>query len=159
MIAAIINIHAMDPARPRHQLYSLINPLVVNPLQVDWPTVFTMLDKMQGTFPINTYLTHRGMSLLSIAVRTRNILAAKKLLEEYKANANMPELRNQRPLIIAILNQDLPMIQLLLKYGADPYAEDRNGHNSFLFSYSSGNKTIQDLLEVAADIKYRNPQQ
>lgn len=145
-ILTSMHIFAMQP--PRHQLYSLINPLIANPHRVDWPAVFAVLDEMQGAFPINAYRTNRGMSLLGIAVRTNNILAAKKLLEEYGAVANTPELRNQRPLIIAILHQDLPMIQLLLKYGANPYAEDSNGRDSFHFSQLSGNTRIEELLDL-----------
>lgn len=154
-ILTTIGTLAMQPPRPA--LYYVLDPLVARPLHIDWYAVFGMLDKMEGTLSINAYRTPKGLSLLYLTILSRNLIAAKKLLEEYHADPNALNQGSLPLLIAAISHQDLPMIQLLLKYGADLYAEDHSGRNSLNYAYASDNSTIQQLLE--SYIEYRNPQQ
>lgn len=152
-----LNVFAMQPPRPA--VYYLIDSLVANPFDIDWDNVFAVLDKMQGTISVNAYrMTDSDSSLMSLALLDNgNLLAAKKLIEKYGANPNTTML--QTPLLIwAIVEENLPMIQLLLKYGANPYLKDSYGQDSFYHAYEgSDDTTIHELFEAYA--KYRNPLQ
>ena len=57
------------------------------------------------------------------------------------------------PLIFAIFYRDLGIMKYLLDNGADPYIEDDNGKNSFLWACSSGNvDVIKMLVEFYPDL-------
>ena len=154
-ITATISTLAMQPPRPA--MYYLIDSLVANPFDIDWDNVFAVLDKMQGTISVNAYrMANSDSSLIGLAVGDGNLLAVKKLIEEYGANPNTTT--RQTPLLTsAIFHRNLPMIQLLLKYGANPYAKDGDGHDSFYHAYLRDDRIIHELLEAYA--KYRNPLQ
>ena len=50
------------------------------------------------------------------------------------------------PLIFAIFYRDLGIMKYLLDKGADPYIEDDNGKNSFLWACGSGNVNVIKML-------------
>jgi hypothetical protein len=143
-----INTYAMQ--HPRHALYTLIDQLVEDERSIDWDQIFGMLNKMQGTISVNAYRKAVDqMSLLDMAITTGNLLAAKKLLKEYKADPNTANPRiGQTPLIYAIIRQDLPMIQLLLHHGANPYQKNNYGIDSFYYANTKNNPAINNLLEA-----------
>ncbi len=112
--------------RQQHELarpatYKMLDPLVQ---QSNWPAVFHILDQMQGVISVNEYRYH-GDTLLTFAVGTKNISAAKTLLEKYKANPNVTSLSfsglGLSPLMQACITGDLAMVKLLLSYKANPF--------------------------------------
>ena len=59
------------------------------------------------------------------------------------------------PLIFAIFYRDLGIMKYLLDNGADPYIEDDNGKNSFLWACGSGNvEVIKMLAEFDSNLVY-----
>lgn len=107
--------------------------------KIDWPSVFRIIDSMQGVIDVNEYRTRQmGLTLLERAADAGNLLAAKTLLEKYKANPNLtarkPHMRGMpippNALMMASSKGDLAMVGLLLKHGADPSITDINGSNS-----------------------------
>jgi len=105
---------------------------------IDWPAVFAILDSMQGVINVNEYYTPVDKDILLVAaIQGGKILAAKTLLEKYKANPNQPEhssLAGRRPLMFACENNDLPMVKLLLLHGADPNLKDVFGRDCFYYA-------------------------
>jgi hypothetical protein len=96
---------------------------------VDWPAVFAILDKVPA-IGVNEYATYGSSEpLLWIAVAQGNFLAAKTLLEKYKANPNFGQCtndhadnekcnRNRTLLVLAREKGDLTMAILLRQHGA-----------------------------------------
>lgn len=94
---------------------------------VNWPTVFNILDSMRGVISVNEYRTFTyNYPLLWLAVKQNNLLVAKILLEKYKANPNIlvdlpffvgeEEPKPMSPLMLAREQGDKAMINLLSKY-------------------------------------------
>jgi hypothetical protein len=136
-------IAAAESNRPA--TYRMIDVVLADTPRVNWNAVFAILDTMKGTISVNEYSNKKGMSLLHIAVIKRSLLAAKELLEKYKANPNLQDSFGNTPLIFASSEKgDVPMVKLLLKYGADPYLQSRYGQNSFRVTL---NPAIETLLK------------
>lgn len=152
LLMTIVTITTTIITHTMHQptLYSVLDPLVQDQRYVDWDQVFTILDNMRGTISVNAYRQPESqMSLLDIAVETKNLLAAKKLLEKYNADPNAANPRiGQTPLIYAIGTQDLTMIKLLLHHGANPYQKNKYGIDSFYYATTKNNAAINNALEA-----------
>jgi hypothetical protein len=99
---------------------------------VDWPAVFRILDSMRGVIDVNEYATYDNQyPLLWIAVQQGNFLAAKTLLEKYKANPNFGLCTGEHAkdeecnmddslLVLARKKGDVAMGALLTQHGAHP---------------------------------------
>ena len=62
---------------------------------------------------------------------------------------------NAIPLMFAVFYRDLGIMKYLLDNGADPYIEDDNGKNSFLWACGSGNvEVIKMLAEFDSNLVY-----
>jgi hypothetical protein len=132
--------------KSRHESYQILDQAVA---QDDWGLIFTILESMQGVIDVNEYTDRTGTSLLHIAVFNKKHLAAKKLLEEYNANSNIKYngfsfVHRTYPIMTACMKGDLPMINLLLKHGANPHLQDSKGKTAFDFGT---NKNIPELLK------------
>jgi len=105
----------------RPPVYKIIDSLVE---KHDWPAIFKMLDELQGAINVNEYFTPGGAPLIFVAATDKNFLAAKTLLEVYKANPNISHSQSKNTaLMFASMvggTGDIPMIKLLLHYGANP---------------------------------------
>lgn len=74
-------------------------------------------------------------SLISLAaINSRRDIAA--LLLERKANPNLPDAEGIPPIMHAVINEDLPMVKLLISYGAQPSAQAPDGRDAFSCSRS-----------------------
>jgi hypothetical protein len=78
----------------------------------DWQTIFNLLDEMPSL--VDTYESSRGYTLLYLAVGIDDLLLVQTLLDKYGANPN------RGGFSAAIFAEDIPMIKLLLEYGANP---------------------------------------
>lgn len=93
-------------------------------LKVDWQAIFKILDSMRGVIGVNEYRTWlSNLPLLWIAVKQKNLLAVKTLLEKYKANPNfstwVPDFEDDMTsLMLARKLGDTTIVNLLIKYGA-----------------------------------------
>ena len=107
--------------------------LVVKPIIINWSAVFNILDSMRGVIDVNEYITYdNGYPLLYVAVKEGDVLAAKTLLEKYKANPNIladvlpfslvdfeaGKSNEMTPLMLARKQGDNAMVNLLIKHGA-----------------------------------------
>jgi hypothetical protein len=143
ILSAITSLHAMETSR-RPEIYTMIDQQITDWRHVNWPAVFAVLNSMQGVIGVNEYRSPQDDTLLYLAaVGTGSYVAAKTLLEKYGANPNL----NNNPLFKGVtplrqlINQltvrgvnvrtDLPMIQLLLAYGANPNIKDSSGDDCF----------------------------
>ena len=134
----IATVNAAD-FQNRPASYLTIDRLVENdPIQ--WPAIFSALDNMRGTFDVNRYITpetHLQTTLLDTAVFDRNLFATEKLLKEFNANPNLvKDFTKITPLMIACMGPTAnpAIVRVLIKYGANPYLQNRHGQNSFHFA-------------------------
>jgi hypothetical protein len=150
-------------ARPA--IYKMIDPLVE---KKDWPAIFAILDQMQGTIDVNEYRRAGidGWLLLSKAVTDENFLAAKMLLEKYKANPNLKDsikafgLWNDgySPFMYAVVAGDLAMAKLLLQNKANPnfiISDNKfsKGETPLIFACRGGDLAmVQLLLQYGANM-------
>jgi hypothetical protein len=129
---------------------------------VNWPTVFKIIDSMQGVISASEYETPEyGLPLLLVAVVTNNLLAAKELLEKYKVDPNSLagassssvmlmidgdwSFKPMYALMVACYNGDRAMVNLLLKYGANPNIKNAEGKNSF--DYAANTEILKILVD------------
>jgi Ankyrin repeat len=140
----------------RPSAYQMIDPFVAgSKFDIDWPTLFSVLDSMKGVINVNEYRTPNSSTLLGCAVIGDNLLAVSRLLEVYRANPNLPADLEKRspqetPLMLACKRgdstKDSPLIvKLLLKHGANPNVKDKLGNNSF--DYAEDKPEILKILE------------
>ncbi|HEX4069055.1 MAG TPA: ankyrin repeat domain-containing protein [Candidatus Babeliales bacterium] len=149
---------SQQKALARPAIYKMIDPLVE---KRDWPAIFAMLDQMQGVIDVNEY-RDGSWSLLYLAAFEDNFLAAKTLLEKYKANPNLKDHINTRlwddgysPFMFAIAASssygDLAMVKLFLQHGANPnyiVSDNKfsNGKTPFIIACESGDLALVKLL-------------
>jgi len=146
IVTSMTNINGAEPSRPG--IYQMLDQLVS---KNDWPTIFAFLDVMKVS--VNEYTDVYNRSLLYLAILNKNLLAAKTLLEKYNANPNLKAMAHSfifpmYPLMLACMKQDLPMIQLLLLHGANPYLKDNNNENCFEYRHAKNNPAILELLNT-----------
>jgi ankyrin repeat protein len=148
-----VGIQAMEPARP--QKWKKMDTVIPkNPLRSkNWSGVFQLLDAMKGSIDVNEYRTVNGETLLNRAVRHEQLAAAKQLLEKYGANPNIQNENSDSALFLACVPGNIPMIQLLLQHGANPYLKSELMNRMIdVFDYVSryrmnnNNPTILKLL-------------
>ena len=65
-------------------------------------------------------------------------------MEAYDGSENY--IYQATPLQMAIINQDAPMVQLFLEYGADPKLTDEDGWDSIVYAAAYGTPEIIDML-------------
>jgi ankyrin repeat protein len=133
--------------------YTSLHKIVLGLLHIDLasslrkPTVRASIDTPTWT----------GISALGLAVRRRDVGAARLLLEA-GADPNLPKtgLRNT-PMHFSIDTGDVEMVRLLLRYGADVNAAGRHGlcpiHNIRMVKNEDAQREILSLLlDHGADI-------
>lgn len=122
--------------RARPPVYYMLDQLFtgVSRTQINWPAVFEILDSMQGVIGVNDYINLQDQTLLLDAVNGKELLVAKKLLEEYQASPNFANKDGRMPLMAACSMGDLPMVKLLLLHGANPHLKTKGGRDSFWFA-------------------------
>ena len=133
MIALITttNTHTTEQGRP--EIYQKIDSIVATARNwgAAFDDIFALLKREKNTVDINDYRSgDKQQTLLYIAVDKSNLRDAEKLLKEYHANPNLGD-RKKTPLMNASSSEEIPMIKLLLKYGANPYLKDDEGLTSF----------------------------
>ncbi len=147
-LGSIAGLNAMKRVKDEHPAaYQMIDALIPEDrpfAEIDWPAIFKILDLMVGVIDVNEYREKlNGETLLILAIQGKKLLAAKTLLEKYKANPNLPNIfpnipmsdnKGTNPLTFACFADDLPMAKLLLHYGADPFIKDGSGHDSFYYA-------------------------
>ncbi len=156
VLGAVAGLNAMQQEQ-RPMAYQMLDSLQPGMFvfNINWQAIFKILDEMQGVINVNEYRSTSSSSrptLLYKAVNARNLLVAKTLLEKYKANPNIFGTsyqaggRDEFPLTFAIQNNDLAMVGLLLKHGADPSLKDKRGISSL--DYAKEYKTKPEILEL-----------
>jgi hypothetical protein len=143
-----VSMQAMEPARP--QVWKILDAVLptsrLDPVK-DWAAVFKLLDEMKGIINVNEYRTvYYPTTLLTLAVERNLFAVAQLLLEKYGAN---PSANNNTALIQACATGDIPMIQLLMQHGANPYLKDRHsGVDAFEFVrfFQKNNPAILKIL-------------
>ena len=138
----------------RKPIYKMLDALIVDQQgriyvikkNIDWPAVFHILDSMKDVISVNEYRSPDDLkySLLDLAVYQNNLLATKTLLEKYKIDPDRDEFT---PLMIACRGNNITIVNLLLKNGANPYKRDSFGMNSFDHASAHKNHTIVKLLD------------
>jgi ankyrin repeat protein len=95
----------------------------------------------------------QGFSPLHIAVSNKDIIGLKALLEQPQNRINSRDPWNNTPLQIAVQQNDLPTVQLLLSYGADPelpvpndYSDLVDGSSSLSLAATCGHVKVCQLL-------------
>lgn len=125
------------------KVYADMDKYVANGKDADWKGIFFVLSYEMGD--VNEYRALDGTPLIFIAAWNSKNKEIESLLEEYEANPNIAEpKRGYTALMAACMHSNLPMVTLLLKYGADPMQEDKDGRNSF-FHARQDNKILQAL--------------
>jgi len=118
MALASLSMYGMESERPA--IYSTLDKLTASSIKPHtWPAIFAIVDSRKNTIDINKY-RKCGSTLLELAVLYQSFSATKDLLEKYQANPNLHS-DIFTPLNIACYHQDIPMIKLLLDYGANPH--------------------------------------
>ncbi len=106
--------------------------LIEDPIIVNWPVIFNILNSMRGIIDVNEYRTYNfDYPLLYVAVKQGNALAVKTLLEKYNANPNALAYEwpsamadagkpgeEMTPLMLARKQGDNAIVNLLIKHGA-----------------------------------------
>lgn len=87
-----------------------------------------------------------GDTLLTYAVKTKNHDLVEHLLTERKLSVDAPDSLKNTGLYIAAQNNDAKMIDLLLKYGADPNIPNGKGMEPLVLAYKLENDAIIDKL-------------
>ena len=113
--------------------------------QIDWSSVFHIIDSMKDVISVNEYATpdYEQYTLLDLASEKNNLLAAKTLLEKYKANPNGGDMT---PLMIACEKGNIPMVNLLLEHGGNPSKKDPLGKTSF--DYARNHPEVLKVLNI-----------
>lgn len=126
VLASIITMNAMEDRRTEasKKMDALMPPYGAI-AKVDWQAVFAILDSMKDVINVNEYRTQDKRSLLQVASNNYsqgvgNLSSVQQLLERYKADPNAVDARGVAPLYYASRDNDVPLINLLLKYGAKP---------------------------------------
>ena len=146
-----VGIQAMEQERP--QIWTLLDRFVAGS-QIDWVMVFKFLDEMKGAIDVNEYKALNGKTLLDSAVSRGLLVVTKLLLEKYGANPNISDELGRTVLRWPILWTDIPMLQLLLQHGADPFLKGcetppgapRRMIDSFEYALMNDNPTIINIL-------------
>jgi hypothetical protein len=134
----------------------------------NWTAIFTLLDEKPDVLDVNRYRFGAfGNTLLYHAVHTENLLAAERLLKKYKADTNILGRtkgigEKVTPLMEASGRGNIPMMKLLLAYGADPFIKTSGeGWDSFFYAACAAkdyyNPEIEKILAqnccICCDIK------
>jgi len=107
-----------------------------------------ILDTLYYLNDVNEYRAMDGTPLLFIAVLNEKYAEAETLLKEYKADPNMANLKGLTPLIVACSLRNIPLVKLLLEYGADPYQKDNSGKDSFGYTMAYVNRGNSEAVEI-----------
>ena len=156
-------------------LYKKLDVLLsVKPSDINWDAVFGILNKMNND-DISAYRLE-NFSLLGLAVANyffddrKDISVVKSLLAQYHMNPNIKNRDGTTPLMLVCFFNDFALAQLLLQYGANPYAMDSKGNNSFYWAidghaapkldellkqYSIGKAKVSSLYKILDDLLYR----
>lgn len=137
----------------RKPVYKMVDPLIEDINNIDWPSVFHILRSMKGVINVNEYRTPDNESLLDLAALNNSPKATKILLEDYKANPN-PAIGDCTPLMIACAYGHIPVIKELLKSGADAYMLNPEGRSSVDAAINNGQP---EALKVIAE-HYNHPE-
>ncbi|QED23929.1 ankyrin repeat domain-containing protein [Candidatus Deianiraea vastatrix] len=90
-------------------------------------------------------------------VYTGDIQRVEAILKKNKKQINVKENHGNSLLHIAVLNQDLSMIKILLKYGANINAQDKGGATALhIAARGNLNTVVEALLEANADINIQD---
>lgn len=146
-----VGIQAMEQERP--MIYRQLD-LLLEQQPLNMPAVFAFIDANQGAINVNEYTIGDGMTLLDLAVTYKLFAVAKLLLEKYGANPNIQHKKSKMtPLMWACIRQDIPMIQLLMLYGANPYLKGLD-----IYAEMHGNPArMIDSFEYARTYAADNP--
>ncbi|XP_064644009.1 poly [ADP-ribose] polymerase tankyrase-2-like [Lineus longissimus] len=87
------------------------------------------IDELEKTRIVGSHSNEDIQCALRIAVKRRSFDTAKFLLEQ-GVSPNETDKRSSSPLAIACSNTDMPMVKLLLSFGADPYLLKVDGDKS-----------------------------
>lgn len=106
---------------------------------------------------LSVHSAGRSDQLFNI-VETGEPEAAKKIIKKNKDSINVRRGKDKETLLMAAVkkNRDTAMIELLLKYGADPTLKDKNGATAIMWSaeYTSDPKVLEQLVKHNAPFSF-----
>jgi len=114
----------------------------------EWEIVFALLDKGANmeVFPLNKQVADPQATILWMAVEKDNTKAVKELLKR-RANVEAKDKKSgTTPLWKAIINKNIELASLLLRYGADIKIKHPNGQTMLWYATSRGLWEISELL-------------
>ena len=134
VLSAIASLNAMETNRPAS--WKKVDQALG---QGDWQAIFATLDRER--IDANEYRDRMGISLLFFAASSslNSLPAVKTLLEKYHVDpnaqmSNAGHYTGWTALETACAGDNLEIVKLLLKYGANPYLKDSYGNNSFTYA-------------------------
>ena len=136
ILQSVVGITAAD-YQNRPIAYRAIDDLIEgDPIQ--WPVIFNALDTMPGAMSVDNYRAPDiEETLLETAVHKRNLFAVETLLNKYHADPNLQkDYTKLTPLMISCMgpNANPGIVRVLIRYGANPYLQNRRGQSSFNFA-------------------------
>lgn len=87
-----------------------------------------------------------GNTILHFAVSEKKIDVARRLIDQYNVDVNVRDSSNYTPLLIAVLQQDLEMIKMLLYRNASLVLENDIGLTPIYVAVQQSNLQITQLL-------------
>ena len=106
---------------------------------------------------LSVHSAGRSDQLFNI-VETGEPEAAKKIIKKNKDSINVRRGKDKETLLMAAVkkNRDTAMIELLLKYGADPTLKDKNGATAIMWSaeYTSDPKVLEQHVKHNAPFSF-----
>lgn len=103
---------------------------------------------MQTALEILFFLKNKMQQQLIQSFKSNNLQKIQNLIRQRGANVNQLNV-NGLPLLLAAIQKDkLPMVELLLRLGADPTIKSKTGMSAILFAVSSGSlPMVQFVVE------------
>jgi ankyrin repeat protein len=96
-----------------------------------------------------------GNALVAAVMQRRTAIASILLI--CTSPVNERDETRRTPLMIAVMNRDIDIVQLLLTKGADTTCRDLDNNTALDYAVASGNETIRELIKTASIAQQQRP--
>ena len=93
---------------------------------------------------------------LLAAAETSDVVMVRRILNEKDVNVNICDKYGVTPLMHAVLNRNIYILELLLKNGADTDMKNDSGKTALMYAANRDTNIIRFLVESCADINAQN---